>query len=84
LLFIFEDSAFTAIVTYTGALKHCRISGNLIIAVPVATISGFIVFIIVPYILNIDSLKVEPLKIFLSIFSKHKNLIKDKLNLGLS
>jgi len=84
ILFLSLKSLLAAILTGITSWNMCKISDNLIIAVPIATISGFIVFITVPYILNIDSLKVEPLKIFLSIFSKHKNLIKDKLNLGLS
>jgi putative peptidoglycan lipid II flippase len=67
ILFLSSKSLLAAIVTSITSWNMCRISDNLIIAVPVAIISGFIVFIIVSYIL-----KVEELKIFLSIFSKHK------------
>jgi CRISPR/Cas system CMR subunit Cmr4 (Cas7 group RAMP superfamily) len=56
-----------AIATGITSWNMCRVSDNLIIAVPVAIISGFIVFIVVSYIL-----RVEELRIFLSIFSKHK------------
>jgi uncharacterized membrane protein YjjP (DUF1212 family) len=58
---------FAAVATGITSWNMCRISDNLIIAVPIAIISGFIVFIIVSYILRI-----EELKVFLSIFSKHK------------
>ncbi|MCA6080385.1 MAG: murein biosynthesis integral membrane protein MurJ [Endomicrobium sp.] len=67
MLFSSSKSLLAATVTGITSWNMCRISDNLIIAVPIAIISGFIAFIIVSYIL-----KIEELKIFLSIFSKYK------------
>jgi putative peptidoglycan lipid II flippase len=67
ILFLSLKSLLAAIATGITSWNMCKISDNLIITVPAAIISGFIVFIVISYIL-----RVEELKIFLSIFSKHK------------